>query len=148
MTTSASPLQPVTVRCAFCGRLNRVDLSRMAEGPRCGECSRPILLDRPVKATGADFDETIRSAAVPVLVDFHADWCGPCRMLAPVIDELASAHAGRLLVLKVDTDRESELARRFDIRGIPTVVVFRMGSEAGRHTGLARRQELERLLGL
>jgi len=145
---SATGERPVVLACVFCARLNRVDLARLHNGPRCGECARPILLDRPVKISAASFDETIRSASVPVLVDFYADWCGPCRMLAPAIDELASMHAGHALVLKVDTDRDSELASRFQVRGIPTVVAFRNGAESGRHVGLARRTELESLLGL
>jgi thioredoxin 2 len=132
----------------FCGRLNRVDLARLGDGPRCGECTRPILLDRPVKVSARSFDETIRSATVPVLVDFYADWCGPCRMLGPLVDELASRHAGQLLVLKVDTDQDGELATRFEVRGIPTLVAFQNGAESGRHVGVARRAELEALLGL
>jgi len=144
---SAPALRPVILACVFCGRLNRVDLARLEDGPRCGECARPILLDRPVKVSAASFDETIRSASVPVLVDFYADWCGPCRILGPVVDELASVHAGNLLVLKVDTERDGELASRFEVRGIPTVVAFRKGAESGRHVGVARRADLEVLLG-
>jgi thioredoxin 2 len=147
-SSPSAALRPVVLPCVFCGRLNRVDLTRLEAGPRCGECTRPILLDRPVKVSAATFDETIRSSSVPVLVDFYADWCGPCRMLAPVVDELARLHAGNVLVLKVDTDRDGELAARFDVRGIPTIVVFRNGAESGRHVGMARRSELEALLGL
>ncbi len=143
---SAGPVRPVTVRCPFCGRLNRVDLARLADAPRCGVCGRPILLDRPIRATGSDFDETIRDAAVPVLVDFYADWCAPCRMLAPVLDELASLRAGELLVLKVDSDGEPALAQRFGVRGLPTVLLFREGQERGRVVGLARRSEFDALL--
>jgi thioredoxin 1 len=83
-----------------------------------------------------------------VLVDFYADWCGPCRMLGPVVDELASRHAGQILVLKVDTDRDGELATRFEVRGIPALVAFQNGVESGRHVGVAGRAELEALLGL
>lgn len=147
MTTSATGARPATLRCPFCGRLNRVDLARLADGPRCGECTRPILLDRPVKVTGEDFDTTIGGSSVPVLVDFYADWCGPCRVIAPVLDELAAARAGELLVLKLDTDRYGEIAQRFEVRGIPTLILFRDGREAGRHVGLADRPELEALLG-
>ena len=145
---TAAASRPVILPCVFCARLNRVDLARLDDGPRCGECARPILLDRPVKVSAASFDETIRSASVPVLVDFYADWCGPCRMLGPVVDELARVHAGDLLVLKVDTDRDGELATRFEVRGIPTLVAFRQGVESGRHVGLARRADLETTVGL
>jgi thioredoxin 2 len=97
--------------------------------------------------SGSDFDRTVESAAVPVVTDFYADWCGPCRIMAPVLDQLAGEQAGRVLVLKVDTDRDPELSNRFGIRGIPTIIVFRSGREAGRHVGVATRADLDRLVG-
>lgn len=139
--------RPATVRCPFCEQLNRVDLARLPDGPKCGGCGRPLHLDRPVKATSADFDRTINETAVPVVVDFYADWCGPCRMMAPALDDLAATRAGEILVLKVDTDRAPDLVARFGIRSIPTLIAFRDGREAGRHIGLAQRRELEALTG-
>jgi thioredoxin 2 len=145
---SAPGSRPVTVRCPFCEQLNRVDLARVADGPKCGGCGRPLHLDRPVKATEADFDQTISTASVPVLVDFYADWCTPCRMMAPALDDLARDRLGEVLVLKVDTDRDQALAMRFGIRGIPTLVSFQDGREWNRHVGMAQRAELEGLVGL
>lgn len=145
MTTPTAP-RPVTVRCPFCERMNRVDFARLDQGPKCGGCHRPLLLDRPVKTTSLDFDQTIASASVPVVVDFYADWCGPCRMMAPVLDGLAAARSGSVLVLKVDTDRDPGLSQRFGVRGIPTLIVFSKGVEAGRKVGLATQAELEQLL--
>lgn len=126
---------PVTVRCAFCLTLNRVDLARAAKRPQCGECGRPILLDRPVRCAEEDFEATVLGSAAPVLVDFYADWCGPCKMVAPLVDELAQAHVGRLLVVKVDTDGAQDVAQKLGIRSIPTLVVFRDGGEVGRSVG-------------
>ena len=100
------------VRCVFCQTPNRVDLSKLALGPKCASCKRPILLDRPVKVTGADFDQTLQGTTVPVLVDFHADWCGPCHMMAPIVDDFAQRHAGAALVLKLDTDANQAIAGR------------------------------------
>jgi thioredoxin 2 len=140
--------RPVTVRCPFCARLNRVDLSRLADGPKCAECGRPLRLDRPVKTTELDIRQSINGAAVPVLVDFYADWCGPCRVTAPILDEFASRYAGQVLVLKLDTDHDPTAATQFGIRGIPTLVAFRDGAEAGRHVGIADFPTMQRLTGL
>ncbi len=142
-TTNA---RPVTVRCPFCDKLNRVDLAKLDRGPKCGQCGRPLHLDRPVKAAGADFDQTIQGASVPVLVDFYADWCGPCKMMAPTLDQFAFDRSGEVLVLKVDTDRDQDLSMRFGIRGIPTLIAFSGGKEIGRLVGMAGRPELDRLV--
>jgi thioredoxin 2 len=139
--------KPVTVRCPLCGTLNRVDLERIDRGPKCGSCRRPILLDRPLPVGDDDFDRVIEGASVPVLVDFYADWCGPCRVMAPTLDELAAGRRGQLLVLKLDTDRNQRTSARFGIRGIPTVIAFRDGREAGRHVGVADMATLSRLVG-
>jgi thioredoxin 2 len=138
--------RPVTIRCPFCEKLNRVDLNKLDRGPKCAGCGRPLLLDRPVKATAADFDRTISTAAVPILVDFYADWCGPCGIMAPTLDQLAADSKGRVLVLKVDTDRDPELSDRFGIKSIPTLIMFSGGKEAGRLVGVVKRPELDRLL--
>ena len=128
-------LLPTTVRCPFCQTLNRVDLARAVDRPKCGECQRPILLDRPLKVQEEDFDRTVLQASAPVLVDFYADWCGPCRMVAPVVDEIAQAKVGRLLVAKVDTDRSPGVSQRYGIRSIPTLILFSEGEEADRSVG-------------
>jgi len=125
----------VTLRCGFCATLNEIDLGRAADRPKCGRCARPMLLDRPVKVTEDDFERTVVGAHAPVLVDFYADWCGPCKLVAPLVDELAREHSGRLLVAKVDTDRAQAVAQRYAIRGIPTLILFDGGAEVGRSIG-------------
>ena len=144
--TPSPPPSPVVVPCPFCGRLNAIDLSRLGDRPRCGACRRPILLDRPIQLSDAIFDRVIGASQVPVLVDFYADWCGPCGVMAPTIDELATDRAGRALIGKLDTDRNPATAGRFVIRGIPTSIVFREGHEAARRTGAIGRLELDALL--
>jgi thioredoxin 2 len=138
--------RPVVVSCVFCGTANRVDLSRLEAGPKCGDCGRPIRLDRPIKVSDADFDRVIAGASVPVLVDFYADWCGPCHMMAPVLDDVAHRRAGEALILKLDTDANQLTAAKFGIRGIPTVIAFRSGKEHARHVGVADAATVERLL--
>ena len=132
--------------CPFCGRLNRVNLARAADRPKCGECSRPILLDRPVSLSDADFDRVIADAQVPVLVDFYADWCGPCKMVAPIMDELARSRLGSVLVAKLDTDRNQQTAQRFQISSIPTVMVFKDGKVAAKQVGALPRPGYESLI--
>jgi thioredoxin 2 len=136
---------PVTVRCAFCDTLNRVDLARAADRPTCGECGKPILLDRPLKVSEDDFAKTVEGSDAPVLVDFYADWCGPCRMVAPFVDQIARANVGKLLVAKVDTDKAPNVAMRFGIRSIPTIIVFKGGKEVERSVGF-EPQRLEALI--
>jgi thioredoxin 2 len=136
----------LTVRCGFCQTWNRVDASRASDRPKCGKCGRPILLDRPLPLDDETFARTIEGSGLPVLVDFYADWCGPCKMMAPHVDELAARYQGRALVAKLNTDVAQMTAGRFQIRGIPTVVVFRDGRAVKQHTGAVRLPELESLL--
>ncbi len=110
----------VTIRCQFCDTWNRIDAARTADRPKCGSCGKPMLLDRPVALNDDTFARTIAGADVPVLVDFYADWCGPCKMMAPFVDELAREKQGAVLIAKLDTDRAPRVAQQFDIRGIPT----------------------------
>ena len=135
-----------TVACPFCATLNRVNMERVADRPKCGNCGRPILLDRPVAVSDATFEQVITETTVPVLVDFYADWCGPCKIMAPLLDDAAHRRAGQLLVLKLDTDRNPVTGQRFGIRGIPTLILFRSGKEASRRVGAIPPAELETFL--
>jgi thioredoxin 2 len=135
VATQEGQTAAVTVRCQFCTKLNRIDLSRAADKPKCGECQRPILLDRPVKVMPDDFDQTVLQSSAPVLVDFYADWCAPCKMVAPLVDELARSHLGKVLFAKVDTDIAPQLSVTYAIRGIPTLILFKDGKEVGRSVG-------------
>ena len=146
MDTTTAGERRVDLRCAFCLKLNRLDMDRAEDRPKCGECGRPYLLDRPVKIAGEDLEQIVRDAKVPVLVDFYADWCGPCKVMAPVLDELAADRVGELLVAKVDTDAYPQVAEVLGIRGIPTLILFRAGDEASRQTGAVPRSALDAML--
>ncbi len=135
-----------TLRCAFCLKLNRVDMERAVDRPVCGDCGRPFLLDRPVKVGGDDLERLVREAGVPVLVDFYADWCGPCKIMAPVLDALAADHVGELLVAKLDTDASPQVSAALGIRGIPTLILYRSCAEVARQTGAVPRSTLDEML--
>lgn len=126
----------VTLRCPFCDTLNRLEMEKAGQRPKCGECGKPMLLDRPVKVREEDFDTSVLKASAPVLVDFYADWCGPCKMLAPMMDDIAGQNVGRLVVAKVDTDQAQKVALEYGIRGVPTVILFRDGQEVDRSVGI------------
>ncbi len=134
-----------TVSCPSCQTL-RVDLVRVQDRPKCGECGRPILLDRPIQVSDQGLERVVRDSDVPVLVDFYADWCGPCKMMAPVLDELARERAGSVLVAKLDTDRIPAMAVRYAIRRLPSLVAFKGGREVAREVDAAPKPRLEALL--
>ena len=136
----------ITVRCTKCARWNRIDASRAANKPKCGVCGTPIELDHPVKLDDETFERTINGTEIPVLVDFYADWCGPCKMMAPYVDELARTMVGKALIAKLDTDASPRTAERFQIRGIPTTIVFRNGTESKRQTGAVPLPALRQML--
>ncbi len=137
-----------TVACPFCETLNRVDLTRIGQHPKCGNCGKPILLDRPIAVSEATFDQATSGTTVPVLVDFYADWCAPCKIMAPLLDDVARRRMGQLLVLKLDTDRNPAIQQRFGVRGIPTLILFRGGKEVDRRVGAIPAAELDALLGV
>jgi thioredoxin len=135
-----------TLACQFCGKLNKVDLTRHAQGPKCAECGKPFLLDRPVKVTEENFDATVLKSEVPVLVDFYADWCGPCKMMAPALDEIAHEHAGSVLVAKVDTDHAPGVSMRYNIRGIPFFGLFENGQMVRNAVGAVGKRALVEMI--
>jgi thioredoxin 2 len=127
------------VTCPNCGKRNRV--RPQAEGvPQCANCHH--LLPWIVDAGSADFDDEVR-ASVPVLVDMWAGWCMPCKMVTPIVEDLARSHAGRLKVVKLDVDAAPEIATRYGVQGIPLLVLIRNGEEVDRLVGAAPRPQIE-----
>ena len=145
-TTNATPPAKLTVRCQWCQTWNRVAAARVADRPKCGQCGKPMLLDRPLALTDETFARTIAESEIPVVVDLYADWCGPCKMMAPHVDEVARRHVGRVLVAKLDTDASPVTASGLNVRGIPTTIRYSGGQETGRRVGAMGLVELERFV--
>ncbi|MGQ0649540.1 MAG: thioredoxin [Gemmatimonadaceae bacterium] len=136
----------ITLRCQFCDTWNRVDPARADDRPKCGKCARFLLIDRPYPLFEDSFSRTVAESEIPVFVDFYADWCGPCKVMAPAVDELAAKNKGKALVAKLNTDQAQKTSQSFDIRGIPTSIVFVNGKEVARQSGALPLAALQQLL--
>jgi thioredoxin 2 len=135
----------IVVACPSCAKHNRIPYERMGDAVRCGSCQHALTLpSAPVEIdSAADFDLLISRSSIPVVVDYWAPWCGPCRMVAPELAKVAARAAGRYLVVKVNTDAVAELGQRYGIRSIPTLAVFAGGREAARTAGARPAADIE-----
>jgi thioredoxin 2 len=145
--------ETIIVRCKTCGTKNRIPGRRVNEGPLCGKCRAPLGIsrgaDKPVKVTDQSFQAQVLSEPGAVLVDCWAPWCGPCRMVGPVLDELASEYAGRIKIAKLNVDENPKTASQYGVRSIPTLLFFQGGKLVDTRIGALPKQEIEsRLRGI
>jgi thioredoxin 2 len=137
---------PLLVACPRCHSVVRVPDERVGEHPKCPRCKAEVFTGEPVALDAAAFGAQVERGTLPVLVDFWAPWCGPCRMMAPVLDRAAAQRATQLRVAKINTDEQPELAGRYGIRSIPTLILFRQGREIARQSGAVDATTLSRWL--
>ena len=136
--------ETVEIVCPQCSAVNRVQGDRLRDHPKCGKCKGGLFAAHPVQLTEQTFERTITRTGIPVVVDFWASWCGPCKMMAPILQQAAARLEPRIRLAKVDTETEQRLASRFRIQSIPTLVIFKKGREVARQPGA---MDLNNLLG-
>ncbi|MGK9449911.1 thioredoxin TrxC [Acidithiobacillus caldus] len=133
----------IHVVCPHCGAVNQLPQERLGEEPKCGKCHKPLLPDHPVELVGPAFSRFLEKNDLPVLVDFWAPWCAPCRAMAPQFEMAARRLRGRCLFAKLNTEADQATAARFQIRSIPTMVLLRGGRELARQSGAVNAPEIE-----
>jgi thioredoxin 2 len=141
--------EPLVIRCPVCGANNRVPAEKLQAGlqPVCGRCKTLLSVDKqPVTVTDATFSAEVERSPLPVLLDLWAPWCGPCRVIAPVVEQLATEMAGRVRVAKLNVDDNPVTAQRFNVRGIPALLVLKAGREVDRIVGVQPKSEIVRRL--
>ncbi|WP_269538837.1 thioredoxin TrxC [Cerasicoccus fimbriatus] len=138
--------EPVQIVCPSCNAINRAPREKLAAGPKCGKCQAPLLPGKPINATDANFGRFLGKSSLPVVVDFWADWCGPCQMFAPTFAEVATSMATEAVFLKVDTEACPQTAGLFQIRSIPALMLFAGGNFVAKQQGALPKPQFEQWL--
>jgi thioredoxin 2 len=135
------------ISCPYCGAEYRIPAERFSDDLACAACGRLMFAARPVELTAEDFDAAITGSETPMLVDFWAPWCAPCKAMAPAYEQAALALETRVRFARLNTDEAQQVAQHFDIRSIPTMILFRDGQEVARHSGALMAGDIERWVG-
>ncbi|MDH3343148.1 MAG: thioredoxin TrxC [Gammaproteobacteria bacterium] len=134
--------QPVHITCPNCSTTNRIPANRLDAGGTCGKCGAPLFNHRPVELNSGNFDRMINNNDIPVLVDFWAPWCGPCKMMAPAFEQAAQQLEPQIRLGKLNTEKEQSIAARYGIRSIPTLAIFKNGKVIAQQAGAMNQEQL------
>jgi thioredoxin 2 len=141
--STAAQLETVLARCSECSATNRILTTRVSDDPQCGRCHQKIFPRQAVKVTDASWKQDVDESPIPVLVDFWAPWCGPCRMVGPILDQIAREKGGQLKIAKLNVDENPQAAARFNVQAIPTMILLRGGQVIEQLRGALPKPALE-----
>ena len=136
----------IKISCPRCGRINKLPSNKLAQAPKCGNCHSKLFSGKPIELSGSNFSKVITNTDIPVVVDYWAEWCGPCKMMAPIFEKVANELEPHVRLAKLNTEAAPAIASQFGIRSIPTLIIFKNGKEVARQSGALNAGHLKNFI--